>query len=268
MGNSVVWVLLVGILALLAVIAVLLIRLARPEGKPEPKAEADDALEIAVTPALRFDGVDPSLAGRIREAINAMGAVGDDAEAIYQAALERLRPDSAPVVAAIRAEFAALPVERHLDRWSLFQLLAELRDPSALPVLDDQLSKDLPPERSKNPHRRSTLRQETINLTTAIEAIARIAADGVAEAPPLLLKHATHPSLSVRRAAAQGFLEHGGEAARRTLIETLPQSDHPLLDIRRNDVREIKPLVGAGVTRPGDPPTVADAPRVPPRRNR
>ena len=225
----------------------------------------DDSLEIRTVPAFRFDGVDSGLATRIREAINAMGAVGDDAEELYQKALSALADDPDGVLDAIAKELEVVPDLRHLDRWALIQLLAELKALSSIPVLDDLLSREMPAEKSRDPHRRSTLRQETINLTTAVEAVTRIAADGDSAAVELLRKQATHKSLSVRRASIQGYLAYGGEQARDELLEALPKEDHYLLDVRQIDVREAPPVrAEPGPTRQRKAQEVADVPRVPP----
>ncbi|MCI0434124.1 MAG: hypothetical protein L0271_10890 [Gemmatimonadetes bacterium] len=240
----------------------------RPPEQPDRDRDDGDGLTVATVPPFEFQGRDPSVAARILEAVNRMGGVGDDAEEKYQSLIHALRSDSADIVRAIGSELSAVPETRHLDRWSLIQLLAELRDPAALGVLDNLLSRDLPPELSRDPHSRSTLRQETINLTTAVEAIARIAADDNAQARELLLKHASHQSLSVRRACIQAYLAYGGGNARGKLLELLPKNDHWLLDVRRIDVRESPPLYGADFTRPSRAAVKpSDTPRVPPARN-
>lgn len=262
MENPVQWILLAAVIIIALVLLV-------PWLREKLRRSDDDSLEIPTVPPFRFQDVNASLATRIHEAVNAMGAVGDNAEEEYQSALEALRSDSVAVVDAIREELPRVPSSRHLDRWSLIQLLAELRGPGSLTVLADVLSKRMPAEESKNPHGRSTLRQETINLTTAVEAVTGIASEGSAPAIQLLLKHASHESLSVRRACIQGYLAHGGEKARETLLEALPQRDHAFLDIRQIDVTEAPPIHGAGFTKPtkaADRGPI-DVPRVPPRRD-
>ena len=63
----------------------------------------------------------------IVEAVNRMGGLGDGAEKDYQRALDALRQRGEEAVDVIASEYHALPEERYLDRWSLVQLLAELR---------------------------------------------------------------------------------------------------------------------------------------------
>lgn len=237
--------------------------------KDQEHGATGDSLAVDTVPPFQFDGVDPDLASRIQEAVNAMGAVGDDAEQIYQRALGNLTDESERVVEAVARELAVMAEDTYLDRWALIQLLAELQDPASLPVLDDFLSRPMTAERFPNTHGRSTRRRETIVLATAIEAIRRIAGTGDETAVELLQKHATHEGLTVRRAAIQGYLEYGGDQARDRLVEALPKEDHYLLDIRRIDVREAPPVrAQPGPTRRRQAPTVPDAPRVEPKLGR
>lgn len=211
-----------------------------------PKLNRDDSLKIEVEQhpfEFREYGNDP-LTERIVEAINRMGGVGEDAERNYQSALEALREQSEKVIAIVTAEYRDLPKDQYLDRWSLVQLLAELRDPASLPVLDEILSERIEPERSKDPHSFTTVGEEVMVRTTAVEAITRIAADGSQQALELLLKHAQHENFSVKRAAIQGYLAQAGENARERLVRVLPPEDHFILDIRRQDVREVPQAEG------------------------
>src|SRR5438067_2339987 len=73
--------------------------------------------------------------------------------------------------------------------------------------------------------------------TTAVEAIAQIA-DRNKRALELLLKRAHHENFSVKRAAIQGYLEHGGKGAREALDKVLSKKDQYILDIHRVKVRE------------------------------
>jgi hypothetical protein len=226
-----------------------------------------DKLKLDITSPFKFQDVAELLTIRILDAINRMGAVGDEAEEKYQNAIKAIRPESAAVVRAIGEELKVVPPSRYLDRWSLIQLTAELRDPCSLPLLDTILSSKMPEEQFKDPHARSSLRQETINLTTAVEAISRIASDGNAKALELLLKHTAHESLSVRRACVQEYFAHGGKDAGKKLLEVLPQRDHYLLRIKKIDVKEVPPIRVIESEIPSSNKQAAtDVPRVPPRR--
>src|SRR5262245_60928886 len=67
----------------------------------------------------------------IVEAINRMGGSGDDAEENYRRALSSLTKLGPRVLGVIVTEYEALPEDRYLDRWSLVQLIVELRYPEA-----------------------------------------------------------------------------------------------------------------------------------------
>ena len=233
------------IIALVLLTLLILILWFRTKPKKDQLIEEErpgDGLSLTTTPAFQFNGVDAALSEKLRDVINKMGGVGDDAERNYQEALTAIRPNATETINAIEGELEALPTERYLDRWSLIQLLAELKDPASLSLLDKILSKPMPKELYADPHKRSSLREETINLTTAVDAVTRIAANDNQDSLQLLFKHAQHESLSVRRASIQGFIEFGGQDALGKLREILPKNDHYLLDIKRTDIRKIKPI--------------------------
>jgi hypothetical protein len=133
-------------------------------------------------------------------------------------------------------EYGSLPADQYLDRWSLVQLLAEMKEPSALSALDEILSSAIPAEESRDPHSFSSAGEEVMIRTTAIEAVTRLAADGNGDAQAALLKHARHENFSVKRAAIQGYLATGGEQAAATLRKELPKRDQYILDIKPTDV--------------------------------
>ncbi|MFC1564245.1 hypothetical protein ACFL6G_04875 [candidate division KSB1 bacterium] len=236
MNNLIQLVLIIAVIILALFLRVLWLRV-RPKQTPN-----DDKLTFDVVPAFQFNGLDESLAGQVREAINRMGGAGLNAEEKYQVSLKALQPDSTVVINAIGDELDIIPTSRYLDRWSLIQLIAELQNPESLTLLGKILSKPMPVEKFKDPHKRSSLREETIILTTAVEAITRIASKGNTSALDLLLKFTGHKSLSVRRASVQGYYTHFGEGAREKLLEVLPQSDHYLLEIRKTNIENISPI--------------------------
>ncbi|MGQ3050492.1 MAG: HEAT repeat domain-containing protein [Roseateles sp.] len=205
-----------------------------------PGLTADDRLEVqAMANPFHFErSVDAELAARIVETINRMGGAGEVAERCYQQALDGLARRGKEVVHALAEEVGRLAEDRYLDRWALVQLMAELKHESALDPLDRLLSSRIPEERSADPHGFTTAGEEVMIRTTAVEAVTRLAADGSQRACELLLRHTGHENFSVRRAAVQGYLTHGGEKAEETLRQTLPERDHFILGIRRIDVRQ------------------------------
>jgi HEAT repeat protein len=213
-----------------------------------PWTNAGDALAVNVIASpFKFKGLDKD-EELIKDAINRMGGVGSNAEAEYQASLEKLRPLAKKIVPLIAEVYRNLPEKQYIDRWSLVQLLNELREPSSLSILDEIVSSPIPPERSKSPMGISTRGEETMIRTTAIEAIAQIAAGGDRDAAEMLLKHVKNESFSVKQAAIQAYRSLGREDTQKVLLKALPEKDHLLLGIQRKDVREVpQPQVKEGL---------------------
>lgn len=205
-----------------------------------PRLVGDDQLKVEIVAhVFNFErSVDAKLAQRIVDAINLMGGVGEQAEACYQKALDGLARRSKDVVKALAEEYERLDASHYLDRWALIQLMADLGHEAALEPIDQLLSSRIPEELSPDPHSFTTVGEEVMIRTTAVEVVTRIAAGGNARALEILLRHATHENFSIKRAAVQGYLAHGGEEARATLSKVLPERDHYILDIKRMDVRK------------------------------
>lgn len=217
-----------------------------PRSPDTPRLMVDDRLEVKTMGSpFRFErSVDAELAGRITEAINRMGGAGEQAEACYQQALDGLARRAKEVVKALAEEMDRLEESGYLDRWSLVQLMAEMKHESALEALDRLLASKIPDERSSDPHSFTSVGEEVMIRTSAVEAATRIAADGSERARELLLRHASHENFSVKRAAIQGYLAHGGEGAREVLLKQLPERDHFILGIQRVDVRQVPQAQG------------------------
>lgn len=213
---------------------------------PRSQASGDDRLEIKMKPHPFIFSRDPRnpLNELIVETVNRMGGVGEDAEMRYQSCLNAMFRNAREIVAIVEQELKDQPAESYLDRWSLVHLLAELKQPSSLSALDSILSSQIPEERSKDPHSFTTMGEEVVIRTTAVEAITRIAADGAKEAQDLLLKHVRHENFSVKRAAVQGYLQVAGEGGRETLQKAMPERDHHILDIKAVDVRQVQQAEG------------------------
>lgn len=211
-----------------------------------PRLLVDDHLKVeTIAHLFNFErSVDAELAQRIVDTINLMGGVGEQAETCYQKALDGLARRSKEVINALAEEYERLEARHYLDRWALIQLMAELRHEAALEPADRLLSSRIPEEQSRDPHSFTTVGEEVMIRTTAVEAVTRMAADGSARALDILLRHAGHENFSVKRAAIQGYLAYGGEQARATLLKTLPERDHHILDIQRVDVRQVPQAEG------------------------
>ena len=221
---------------------------------PRSQASGDDRLEIKMKPHPFIFSQDPKnpLNEQIVETINRMGGVGEDAEKRYQSCLNALFRQAREVVAIVAQELRDQPADAYLDRWSLVHLLSELKQPAALGALDAILSARIPEERYKDPHNFTSVGEEVVIRTTAIDAITRIAADGEKEAQEMLLKHVRHDNFSIKRAAVQGYLQVAGEGGRETLRKNMQESDHHILDIKVIDVRQAPQAEGGLYLKPCD----------------
>lgn len=223
-----------------------------------PTVQDDDSLETRTSDRLASDADSVgSMGSQVRHAISQMAAVGPDAESKYQDALAGLtaNPDSA--VPTVSQLYGSTPEEDYRERWAYVHLLNELATPSALGLFGEILSTPIPPERSPEMITYSTVGEETIIRTTAIEGVEQLAAQGNADARQMLLEQTQHESLSVRRAAVQGYLAVAGPDARDELLKALPVDQHFLLDIRRASVQEVpQPTVDAVATVVDQPPPI------------
>jgi hypothetical protein len=198
------------------------------------------------------DSSDAELQALVVDAVNKMGGVGEDAEDNYQRALTALAQRADDAVDVIVTEYEALPEERYLDRWSLVHLLAELRQPAAAGALNRIITSRIPAEKARGSHDASTVAEEVMIRTTAVEGVVRLSADGLEEARKILLRHARNRTFSIRRASVQGLMETGTDADRKELRALLKErGDERLLRIQRMDVREVpQPIGGRFVVHP------------------
>jgi hypothetical protein len=173
----------------------------------------------------------------VANALAAMTASGVDAERDYQeslAALER-NPDTVGVIAAM---YGRLDEERYLERWSAVQLITDLRSEGGIDFLADVLRQPIGAERGIDPaHGFSTVAEEVMIRTTAIEALARRLAAGDGSAGEVLVEQVGSEVLSIRRAAIQSAIESGDAAvARRVRDQVSGTEDEWILGIRRTSV--------------------------------
>jgi hypothetical protein len=212
-----------------------------------PFLGSPDTLEIKVVehPFSFRDSRDKELNALIVEAVNRMGGAGDRAEDDYQAALQALKERGEEAVDVLFAEYEALPEDAYLDRWSLVHLLSELRSPRATKTLNRIITSRIPAEKAKASHDISTVTEEVMIRTTAVEGVVRLSADGVEEARKVLLRHAGHRIISIRRACVQGVMETGTDADRKDLRKLLEHRGEAwLLEIKRIDVRDAPQATG------------------------
>jgi HEAT repeat protein len=187
-----------------------------------------DARQLPVSPAGQL----------LMNFLEAMNAAGDEAEAAYKEAVSALRERADDVVVEIARQENRCRTRDYSTRWGLIYAASELEHPTSLPFFRSVVLTPIPPEESDDPHSFSTVAEETILRTTAVDGVARLAAEGNREAVEALLAFLSVPSFSVKRAAVQGLLAvRQGESLRDRIEERLCPEDRFLLEIRPLDVR-------------------------------
>jgi hypothetical protein len=210
------------------------------KGFDTPKLPDDNSLEIKVIehPFKLKSSKDDKLNTLIVNAINAMGAFGDDADMQYQKYVKQLKENSATKSILI-TEYSDMGESQYLDRWSIIQLVSDIGDGSTLDFFNKVIKAKIPKEKSKELHSYSTVGEEVMIRTTAIEGISKLAANGNAEAVKSLLNHTNNENFSIKRAAIQAFIEVGGKDSIAILKKHLPKASLHLLEIKRTDVRNV-----------------------------
>jgi HEAT repeat protein len=169
-----------------------------------------------------------------------MNAQGDGAEEEYRAALEALREKAAEAIIEIVRREHACATWDYPSRWGLVYASAALEEPAALPFFRTLVLEPIPREMSTDPHSYSTVAEETILRTTAVDGVAALARRGDERAIEALYDFLSVPSFSVKRAAVQGLLgAEQGESLRDRVAEQLCPEDRHLLEIRALDVRKV-----------------------------
>lgn len=218
----------------------------------------------------------------LRNFFIAMNAVGDDAEEQYRRALADLRKHADQVVVEIARSQSVCETRDYPMRWAHIHAAAELRHPAALPFLLNLILTPIPPEQSLDPHSFSSVAEETILRTTAVEGIGYLAKSR-AEAVEALFEALRQPSVSVRRAAVHSLLASSrGGKLRARIAKALPENQQFLLNLKAADVRDVPQVtrpqrylsdagkrasVGAAPSLPGDESTSPNRDTPPTRKD-
>lgn len=212
-----------------------------------PTMDTDDNLKVKIVATIfRFRGYanEPKITALITEAVNRMSGAGESAEDDYQLCIDRLCRKGKLVSSIIQDEYFDMPEDAYLDRWALVMLAVELHSNNNLDFFEKIMVSDIPDEKSEDPHSFTTLGEEVMIRTTAIEGLERMAVEGDEKAIKLLFGNITHKSFSIRRAATQALLALGNEDIRQKLQDELPKRYHDLLKINRTDVRKAEQAEG------------------------
>jgi hypothetical protein len=164
---------------------------------------------------------------------------GDNAEELYQQSLERLRQDSTTLPTVIQV-YEATPESEYLQRILLVQTVKDLGTDSSFAFLNAIAKSQIPPE--KSPYQEySTVNEEIIIRSTAIEGLTVLAQRGNGEAARLLYDLINLENITLKQMAIRGYLlsqdskTRQAEAAK--LKERLPQNLHWLVTDKLTDIR-------------------------------
>lgn len=208
---------------------------------PILRSRADDSDDVLV----RYHRVIPDVTGderiyaRIVEALSVMTASGARAEDHYRKLLRSARRDDE--FAGILAKTAASTEEdAYEERWALTQLLVDLENPVAADYLADLVRRPVPEEKAEDPsHGLSTVTEEVILRTTAMEGLARLQRRGTETAEVLLEAIASAEYVALRRAAWFALIDGKAEDAAKRARELLAERDEEwIADLKRIPVEE------------------------------
>lgn len=186
-----------------------------------------EAIRLAVSPAGQL----------LLNYLTAINAAGDDAEGVYKEAVAAMRERPEDVIAEIARMESRVRASDYSGRWGLIYAASELHHPAALPYFRSVVLTPIPPEESDDPHAFSTVAEETILRTTAVDGVARLAAEGHKAATEALFSFLSVPSISIKRASVQGLLAVKQAESLNGKIEAhLCPEERFLLDIRPLDV--------------------------------
>lgn len=206
-----------------------------------PAGAGDDSLEEGG----RVGSVIPeSPAGvLLRTFVEAANSEGEDAQAVYEDALASLREAPEQVAFAIARSLGSCSDEDYPVKWTLVHAASELKHAAALPLLREIVTTPIPPERSSDPHSYSSVEDETVLRTTAVDGVAHLAGRGDEEAKDMLFEFLDLSSFSIRRAAVQGLLKSpDGEDVRDRIEERLPRDLRFILDLKSARVEDVEQI--------------------------
>ena len=182
---------------------------------------------------------DKRLYGALNDALAAMTAGGPDADKVYSRVLDRLKGDGDFVILVLKTLEAVEEAAYH-ERWALLQLAIDLEHPAAGEYLSEFVRRPIPEERAEDTvHGVSTVTEEVILRTTAIEGLARLFRRDFDATEVLLEVAGSSDYVAMRRAAWFALVDGGRDDALGRARELLEKSDYGwIADLKRTPVRE------------------------------
>jgi hypothetical protein len=169
-----------------------------------------------------------------------MNAGGDDAEEQYRAALKEIQAQADVVMVEIARTENDCDRRDYPLRWALTHAASELRSSATLPFLRNLVLRPIPPEESSDPHSFSSVAEETILRTTAVEGVGQLALRDNRAALEALFEFLRVDSLSVRRAAVRSLLSTPrGRRLRQRIMSLLPEDQRFLLELQPMDAGDV-----------------------------
>ena len=229
------------------------------------RSREEDTFSVASYRSIPDVGADRRLWQRLIGAVSAMTASGPDAEEAYQSALAQLREYGGEAVDVIAATYEQLEESAYQERWALVQLLTDLSLPETTRFFGKLVGAPIPEERSRDTvHGVSTVTDEVVLRTTAMEGLSRRVRAGDRDAVDALLPALENDFIAMRRAAWHALVDGGdddGMAKGRDILSS--RGDDWIIELRRTPVAEIdQPRPEPGEARPTtEPPAPFDEPR-------
>lgn len=179
------------------------------------------------------------LYGTLLETLGAMTAGGPEADQVYSDTLGRLR-DNEELIGVVLETLEALEESAYLERWALLQLAIDLEHPATGEYLAEFVRRPIPEERAEDPvHGVSTVTEEVILRTTAIEGLARLFRRDVDSTDVLLEIVGSSDYVAMRRAAWFALSDAGRDDAVERARALLDESEFGwIAGLRRIPVQE------------------------------
>jgi MyTH4 domain len=176
---------------------------------------------------------------RLSEALAAMTAGGPDADEVYAQTLKQLSDDEGFVTLLLKTH-DAVEESSYQDRWALLQLAIDLRHPAAGTYLAKFVRRPIPEERVEDTaHGVSTVTEEVILRTTAIEGLARLFQRDFDSSKALLEVIGSSDYVAMRRAAWFALVDGGQDKALKRARKLLEKDGFGwIADIRRIPVEQ------------------------------
>lgn len=180
----------------------------------------------------------------LQNALEAMNSFGEEAEDHFQETLKELKEIPEEVILELAQAFDdKCQPNAYPTKWGLVYLATVLEHKAAYPFLKRLIFTPIPEERSQLPHSFSTVGEETILRTTAVEGVSYFIRDQK-DAQDLLVECTSLPSISIARAAIQTLQKADvlDGKLREKIEATLPRELHYLMKIKPMNVEDVEQI--------------------------